>query len=306
MSQILVSGLINIETTLQVDGFPIPYFPVRYPFNRVSSTVSGVGFNIAKALTVLGDQVSFLSMIGDDSPAIMVEVEIEKVGIPEKYILRSLSATPQSVILYEPGGRRQIHVDLKEIQETIYPPDIFQEAMEIADLVVLCNINFSRPFLQSARQADKIIATDVHVISQLEGTYDDDFMAYADILFMSDEHLPTTPERWAQEVINKYNNRILVIGLGKNGALLTVPEDRFMERIPAVHTPRIVNTIGAGDALFSAFLHVYAKTMDPYLAIRKSMVFASKKIGVASAADGFLSSQQLDQEHRHIFQEESR
>ena len=47
MSRILVSGLINIETTLKVDGFPIPYFPVRFPFHGVNSTVSGVGYNIA-------------------------------------------------------------------------------------------------------------------------------------------------------------------------------------------------------------------------------------------------------------------
>jgi hypothetical protein len=38
MNSILVPGLINIETTLQVDGFPIDYSPVRYPFMGVSST----------------------------------------------------------------------------------------------------------------------------------------------------------------------------------------------------------------------------------------------------------------------------
>jgi len=66
MSNILVSGLINVETTLQVDGFPIPYFPARYPFHGVHATISGVGYNIAKALTVLGDEVRFLSIIGHD------------------------------------------------------------------------------------------------------------------------------------------------------------------------------------------------------------------------------------------------
>ena len=40
MSGILVAGLINIETTLRVEGFPIVYEPVRYPFYGVSSSVS--------------------------------------------------------------------------------------------------------------------------------------------------------------------------------------------------------------------------------------------------------------------------
>jgi len=47
MPNILVSGLINIETTLRVDGFPIAYNPVNYPFFGVNSSVSGVGYNIA-------------------------------------------------------------------------------------------------------------------------------------------------------------------------------------------------------------------------------------------------------------------
>ena len=52
---ILVSGLINIETTVGVDGFPIDYSPVRYPFFGVRSTVSGVGLNVSKALTTSGN-----------------------------------------------------------------------------------------------------------------------------------------------------------------------------------------------------------------------------------------------------------
>ena len=66
MRRILVSGLINIETTLQVEGFPIDYEPVRFPFFGIQSSVSGVGYNVAKALTVLGDDVRFLSLIGED------------------------------------------------------------------------------------------------------------------------------------------------------------------------------------------------------------------------------------------------
>ena len=57
MNKILVSGLINIETTLKIDQFPLNYFPVTYPFHGIQSTVSGVGFNLAKALIILGNQV---------------------------------------------------------------------------------------------------------------------------------------------------------------------------------------------------------------------------------------------------------
>jgi ribokinase len=82
MSKILVSGLINLETTLKVEGFPLPYAPVRYPFLGVRSTVSGVGYNLAKALHTLGDEVVFCSLIGADGVGKWVLAELESLGIP--------------------------------------------------------------------------------------------------------------------------------------------------------------------------------------------------------------------------------
>lgn len=32
MKKILVSGLINTETTIKIKQFPIKYFPIDYPF----------------------------------------------------------------------------------------------------------------------------------------------------------------------------------------------------------------------------------------------------------------------------------
>ena len=295
MARILVSGLINIETTLRVDGFPIPYFPVRYPFHGINSTVSGVGYNIAKALTTLGDEVAFLSIIGDDLGAGRVHGALADDGIPAKHVLSLMPNTAQSVIIYDGEGRRQIHTDLKDIQEQTYPPDIFDREMKACDLLALCNINFSRPLLELARNAGKMIATDVHTIGDLEDEYNREFMAAADILFMSDEALPVSPGKWARQITQTFGTEIVVIGLGSQGALLSVKVDNFIEIVPAVQIRPIVNTIGAGDALFSAFLHCYISSRDPYEAIRKAVVFASYKIGEKGAAEGFLNYEGLEE-----------
>ena len=124
MNKILVSGLINIETTLKIDQFPLHYFPVRYPFNGVQSTLSGVGYNLAKALTILGDNVNFLSLIGKDFYEPIIRAECSSVSVSDQYVLSELSQTAQSVIIYEKSGRRQIHTDLKDIQERNYPLDL--------------------------------------------------------------------------------------------------------------------------------------------------------------------------------------
>ena len=91
------------------------------------------------------------------------------------------------------------------------------------------------------------------------------------------------------------NSTVSGVGLGSNRALLAVKEDNFLERIVAESIRPIVNTIGAGDALFSSFVHTYENMNDPYDAIRKAVVFASYKIGTSGAAAGFLTADQLEQ-----------
>ena len=295
MARILVSGLINIETTLKIDGFPIEYTPVRYPFNGVHSSVSGVGYNQSKALTKLGHQVDFLSLIGRDLAGGQVRAALTSNGVSDANIISQIEHTPQSVIIYDESGRRQINVDLKDIQEQVYPQERFEQAMQKSDLLALCNVNFSRPMLKMAKEAGKLISTDVHTIGDLHDDYNSDFMAAANILFMSDQHLPLPPEEWVQALFKTYQNDIVVIGLGAQGALLAVRKDRFIGRFPAVQVRPTVNTIGAGDALFSSFLHGYLQTGDPYMSIQRAIIFAGYKIGGISAADGFLSASELDE-----------
>lgn len=294
MNAILIAGLINIETNLQIEGFPIAYSPVRYPFFGVQTLVSGVGYNLAKALTTLGHPVRLLSLLGRDWSGDLVRTALAADGLADAEVITQLEQTPQSVILVDPAGRRQINTDLKDIQEQTYPVDRFAQALAGADLALLCNINFARPFLELARRQGVPIATDVHAIADLDDAYNRDFMAAAGILFMSDERLPCPPEEWARQLQERYATPIIVIGMGAQGALLAVQRDNTLTRLPAVTTRPIVSTIGAGDALFAAFIHAYRQSGDPYAALRKAMVFAAYKIGVAGGANGFLSAADLD------------
>ncbi len=301
MARFLVAGLINIEITLKVNEFPIEYTPVQYPFFGVNSTVSGVGYNVSKALTTLGNTVDFLSLVGDDDAQQVIRLNLKKWGIADKYVQSALRHTPQSVILYDPQGKRAIFTDLKDIQDQPYPLAIAEHVLSQCELAVICNINFSRPILRLAKEKNKIIATDVHAISAIDDAYNRDYMAHATILCQSHERLPMSPEAWAKLVYETYSTPIIIIGLGGDGALLAVHDDNFIERIPAVYTRPVINTIGAGDSLFSAFVHGYAKTKDPYQSIRAAMVFASYKIGEVGGADGFLSDEELDQWVKQVY-----
>jgi ribokinase len=302
MTRFLVSGLINIETTLRIERFPLEYNPVNFPFFGIQSSVSGVGYNLAKALTRLGNEVNLLALTGKDDAAQLVQAALQRDGIPAAGVLQRLEHTPQSVILYDRQGRRQIHTDLKDIQEQVYPPQQAEQALTVCDAAVLCNINFSRPLLVKARRMGKPVASDVHAISDLDDDYNRDFMQFADILFMSHEKLPLPPEEWLRAVLAKYPARIVVIGLGENGCLLGEHDRNEAEHIPAVNTRPVQNTIGAGDALFSAFLHAFFRGDSAGVALEKAVVFASYKIGAVSAADGFLDAAGLEDLYRQVHQ----
>ena len=80
MSKILVSGLVNVETNCRVGAFPIAYQPIDYNFFGVSSAVAEVGFNVAKALFTLGDEVTVATLTGEDVLADLVKNELKNIS----------------------------------------------------------------------------------------------------------------------------------------------------------------------------------------------------------------------------------
>ena len=64
--------------------------------------------------------------------------------------------------------------------------------------------------------------------------------------------------------------------------------------VPAYSGAKIVNTVGAGDALFSSFLHFYAKGMTAKNALQRAVVFAGLKIKHNGASIGFCAEEEIE------------
>lgn len=298
MSKILVSGLINTETTVKIRQFPIEYYPIDYPFFGVNTRVSGVAYNLTKALTTLGDDVTFVTMTGQDFGASYIDNEIKCIGVSTEYVKPILKETPSSVVLYDEEGKRQIYCDLKDIQETSL--DLDREIYSGCDIVILCNINFNREMLKKVKADGKLIATDVHVLSDINDEYNKDFMENANILFLSDEGIKTDYREFITSIEEKYGNDIIVLGMGSKGALMYEKKsDKFYE-LPAVTTGKVVNTVGAGDALFSSFIHFYSKGIEVVEALTRAEIFASYKIGFDGASNGFANEEIVDEYYKKI------
>jgi len=294
MNSILVCGLTNIETTLKIDKFPIFYSPVEYRFFGVNSSVSGVGFNIAKALNTLGDDPIFYSIIGNDLYKEVVYKELEANKIRANNVLPLLEQTVQSVILYD-GNNRKIILDLKNIQEINYPENKIEKIINNIDIGIICNINFSRNFLKILRKHGKTIATDVHDLKDVNDEYNNDFIKYSDILFLSNVNIAGMENEIIRQLVENHNHEIIVIGMGENGLVIYAKEKMEIKHFPSIKTREVINSTGAGDALFSCFMHYYSKTKDAYYSIKMAIIFASYKIGENGGANGFLSENELEE-----------
>ena len=291
--KIFVSGLINIETSLKVDSFPINYSPIEYPFYGINSCVSGVGYNIVKALQTLGDELDFYSFVGDDLNGETILENLRSSKIPtNNIIVDNKIETAASVVLVDQNGKRKIYCDLKNLQEKAR---LNNESISASDysLAILTNINFNRELPGFFRKNGIKIATDVHVLNNLDDDYNRDFLKNADILFLSNEAVIGKEESFLKELYERYHNEIIVMGCGDKGALMYIGGQDLLYHEPAVAPRGIESTIGAGDALFSSFIHLYNKGYDLNTCLKKAVLFAGMKISCSGGSNGFVKEEEL-------------
>ena len=294
-SKIFVSGLVNVESTLKIDNFPINYSPIEYLFDGISTNVSGVGYNVSKALRILGNEIHIHTVVGDDAAGHVISHELKRCDIGAEGVYHILDATPQSIIVYDSTGRRKIYCDLKNIQDASYPVAFTYMYGAKYDLAILTNVNFSRMFFDIFKEQDVPIATDCHVLKDVNSEYDREFLENANIVFLSNEGIKGNEEGFMHQLIEKYNQDIIVIAMSDQGSMLYDRVENKIHRIPAVTVRPIVNTIGAGDALFSSFLHFYIQGETPIEALQYATYYAAYKIGSNGGAEGLLSEPELMQ-----------
>lgn len=296
MKRILVSGNVNLETNVWIDKFPLEYQPVRYQQFGILTDVGGVAYNVSKALATLGDNVALVAMVGPDSEGVQIKATLKNSGVQTSLVKESLFASPKSVILHDEEGKRAIFTDTKNLQTTLYDFDTVD--LYGLDLIVACNVNFNRSLLHKAHQIGISIATDVHVLSNPYDDYNEAFLKNANIIFLSDEGVSGNKNYFIETLRLVYPAEIIVMGLGKDGALIYIREEDSIYHLSAVYNDNVVNTIGAGDALFSSFIHFYVNGCEPIEALKKAQIFASHKISHNGASKGFLTEEELEEQAR--------
>lgn len=292
----MVAGFVQMETIIKVEALPVPYKQFESIPDLVNSGIGGAGFNEAMALKWLGNEVDFMSMVARNMSRRQIEAYLKTfdVNLKTDYVLPMLDGMPTSVILYS-KGKKQTFEDVKDIRHVEYDYDLLESRIQDKDMILMSNCNFCRPIIGLAKKYQKPIAVNVRSMRAEKIANKEDFLAAADILYISDDDLESDHYDCIKECREKYDPEIVIMGIGEKGVILYTKEDNSIIEYRPVKTNEIVNTIGAGNALFSSFMHYYVKTKNAKEAIKNALLFASYKIGFVGTSNGFMTEEQIEQ-----------
>lgn len=304
MSKFMVVGFVQFETIVKVDTLPVPYKQYTRDVDLINTDIGGAGYNEAIALCWLGNDVDFMSMVGKGMSREQYEMRLQREGIDLNfdYVLPRLEDMPTSVVLYA-NGKKQIFEDLKDIRTVEYDYQLYEQQIQDKDMVLISSCNFCKPVIELAKKYNKPLAVNVRSMRREKEVQKEEFLKAADILYISDDDLDREPYECIKECREKYDPDIIIVGIGRKGVILYTKEDNSILEYMPVKTNEIVNTMGAGHALFSCFLHFYVKTRDAKEAIKNALLFASYKIGFVGTSNGFMTEEQIEQWKRLIWKE---
>ena len=295
MSRFLVAGVTQIETIVRVDKIPVSFSPLTSEIDTIFTAMGGDAYNESLALAWLGDDVTFMSIIGRNQDFGLINPPDRKITLSTEYIIPQMDETPTEVVLYDRERKQQKFEDLKDLRNNVYDMSMVTPIAESCDMLVLANANFCRPFAKIAAERKKPIAVNIRSYDTEKEKYNTDFLEPAKVLYFSDDTLTEDPYEFIERISGTYGTEIIILGQGSEGLILYDRTQDLRVHYKTVKTNEVVNTIGAGNALFACFLHYYMETKDSVNAIKNALLFASYKIGYMGTSNGFMTTEQLEQ-----------
>lgn len=255
--RVVVIGIANQQTSLPVDSFPFEYESWRNVNGQIRHTVGGVGFNVARVLSTLGNMVALASPLGEDYPAALIDAEAYRYNISTHLCRRELVRTPRSVVLYDSTGLRMVNSDLTDAAAFTFDPESLLPDVGRSTLVMLANLPLSRPLIAPLREAATRFAVDLHDLRDPQHQAISDFLA-ADLINLANDHLVGREVETLEYLRENSNAELISMTMGADGALVLTPEMDSPVHVP-VRGVNATNTVGAGEVYWAVTLHNFLK-----------------------------------------------
>ena len=260
--------------------------------------VGGAALNVAVGLSLLGEDVTLVAMLGDDEPAERIRAYLHDYGVglvesPSRY------GTSRAVSDRSEGGEPRYEFNEAAKRRGIRFDDATRAALDEADLVVVS----CYPFDDDAQVASLVAAIDrpderlIVDGNPRSGMLADrerflanfeDVAARSALVKVGDEDadllLGDSLDAFVARLRAADGSRGAVLATaGRDGATVHAGDDVVHEGIVALPGP-VVDTMGAGDATLSAVVHHVAtqgvpETPDAWAAtLREAMTIAAATV----------------------------
>ncbi len=218
----------------------------------------GVGRNIAADLSFLGNQVSFITSIGNGANGLAMKKSLEDLGV-KVHNIQSQYPSSSYIALLEPDGEMRYALCDSKIMDSMKPEGLeaYDALIQEHDAIVIeANLNqqvidylFSRypdhEFLVEAVSANKVIRYQKH-LAEIQFFKSNIYEARAvlNLDASKEELVKALLEKGVKKVVITDGPHSIAIGDENGVACIDVPPAKL-----------VVSESGAGDAMFAGLLH---------------------------------------------------
>lgn len=250
----------------------------------------GVAKNIAENLFNLGLDVSFLTLVANDSLAMIQKNALDKIGIDYHMSLKRDVSSSVYLSVNNASGDMDIAVNDMHQFEALVPKDFFELDDYISSFeTIVFDTNLSKNTLcyLIEKYQDKRIYVDG--VSQSKVIRLEHVLKYIDLLKINQYELNALLKKDNCDIIFGINE-LTKKGLKKclvssaNGPIsYNIEKDVFQTFTQEVK--QIKSTMGAGDALFSGTIFYLLKGKDMHKAVNFGKIVATKTMEVYEACN---------------------
>jgi acarbose 7IV-phosphotransferase len=246
---VVVAGGFGIDTNVYARGERIG---AEVTFAHVVDAPGQAGSYSARAFAALGLATRAIAALGDDPHGAWIRAELDRAGIALTE-LRDPLGTHRSINLVSVDGARRNYFDARGAEAVKVDVGACRRALRGAALLHCHLDDWCRRLLPIARAEGLPISCDLQDVLDVEDAYRADFVAAADVLFLSAVNL-SDARASALDLAARRPGRLVVVGEGAAGCSVAV--DGGIDTYPAVALPGrpVVDTNGAGDTLAATFL----------------------------------------------------
>ena len=247
---ICVIGGVSYDTLIHLGNLPKPKSQTIFA-KKIIRGIGSTGAGKAIPLAKLGFDVTFHAMIGNDQEGQIIQEILAKENIHFIYDIDPKGTEQHTNLMSDDGKRISIYTHPQTFEPEVNEQAIKQAILD-ADIVVMNIINYTRRFIELAKDNDKPLWIDIHDYDG-NSDYHKDYIEAADFLFLSKD-LMDHPASFANMMLKKGKQAVIVTD-GPKGA--TCYQSNEVIHLSSIQPEITKDFNGAGDHVLSGYLYAY-------------------------------------------------